>query len=131
MPAGRPTDLTKEVLSKIKEAILDGKTLRDFAKENEISESTVYSWTRENYDNISTKIEGWKRDRMLMLAEKNIKNILAKKPGDDVEKKIQANMSQFAAKTLGKKHYSDRVEMTGADGEKLEVGVVILPAQDV
>ena len=130
MPAGRPTDLTKEVLSEIKASVLAGKTLRDFAKDSGIPEATVYAWSKQNYDNLATKIEGWKRDRLLILAEKNIKNILANTPQDAIDRKIQANMSQFAAKTLGKSHYSERSEVTGADGKDLEMGVVILPAQD-
>ena len=130
MPAGRPTDLTKEVLAGIKQATLDGKTLKDFAEESGIPESTIYSWSSDNYLSLADKVANWKRDRMLMLAEKNIVKILSTTPQDAIDRKIQADMNKFAAKTLGKSHYSERQEMTGAEGEKLNMGVVILPALD-
>ena len=75
--AGRPSDLTKELLAEIKQSILNGNNLKTTAKICGIKESTLYRWHSDNYasisDNyasISDKIEGWKRDYKLNLAHK-------------------------------------------------------------
>lgn len=79
--------LTDELLGKIKKSILDGNDLRETAKVCKIIESTLYTWTRDNYLNISDKIEGWKRDRKVMLAAKNVEEMLQL---DVIEDKIGA-----------------------------------------
>jgi hypothetical protein len=61
--AGRKTILDKELIGRIKKSILEGNNIKETAKICEIPESTLYTWTRDNYLNISDKIEGWKRDR--------------------------------------------------------------------
>ena len=56
---------------------------------------------------------------ILNKAEKNLENLL----GSDDER-IQSDMTKFALKTLGKKDYSERTELTGADGESLNISLV-------
>jgi len=111
--------MDKEALTKIKEAVLDGKNLKEIANIIGISEQTIYSWHSTNYKSIADKIEGWKRDRKLMLAEKNIESILQLDVTDKDFVKTVSDMSKFVTETLGKENYSKRTELTGADGANL------------
>lgn len=132
--AGRPTDLTEAVFRQIERAVLEGKNLKEIASITEIPVTTLYTWSSDNYLNLRDKIEVWKLDRKLMLANKNIakfltmssKNTGVTKKGDIFEfndprlLKIKADASFFVAETLGKKNYSKRSELTGADGKDLQ-----------
>jgi len=143
---GRPTDLTDELLKQIKECILEGKNLKQTAekcfenleefknltqeeKEKELANFTqkIYNWHYENYLNISDKIEGWKRDRKLILAEITSDTIQTLPIVDENGKldkellKIKQKESEFIRETLGKKDYSKRTELTGKDGKDLIV----------
>lgn len=134
---GRPTDLTKEVIAKIKQAILKGKTLKQFAEESGVSYSTLTGWTYENKANLSDKIEGWKRDRKILLATKNLEeflemqtaNSVTGKDGEEYVKidpalvRVKADMTKFTLETLAKENYSKRSELTGKDGEQLNTVV--------
>ena len=122
--AGRPTILDEELFRKIKQSILDGNDLRETAKVCDITESTLYCWHSDNYLNISDKIEGWKRDRKLIQADKNIDNILRLPHTDKDFVKVVSDMSKFVKETLDKQYYSKRSELTGAEGRAL-----ILPAE--
>ena len=126
---GRPSDLTDEMFAKIKVAILDGKNLKQIAEESEMSYSTITDWTYRNYRNITDKIEGWKRDRKLILAEKNIEEMLQMNTkniinnnGKLVEQtdvglvRVKADLSKFTVETLGKKNYSKNVGITDGEG---------------
>lgn len=125
MKPGPKTHLNKDLFAKLKKAILDGKTLRDFAKENNIPESTVYTWSYDNYLNMSDKVEMWKRDRKLLLAERNIEGILCLPYEDKEVVRVVADMSKFVSETLGKdKGYSKRSELTGADGKDLPTPIL-------
>jgi len=132
---GQPTKLTKEVFASIREYIIDGKNLKEIAEIIEIPYSTVTGWTWANQDNISNLIEGWKRDRKLMLANRNIeqflemgtKNTKINDKGEDyifVDTglvRVKADMSKFVAETLGRDNYSKRSELTGKDGEAIRI----------
>ena len=93
--AGRPTDLTDEIQSKIKENILAGFNLRETAtntfkeldnfkniseekREEELANfiQKLYNWNYLNYLKISEKIENWRRDRKVLLATKNLEDYL-------------------------------------------------------
>jgi hypothetical protein len=117
--AGRKTILDKELLAKIKESILFGNDLKTTANVCEISESTLYTWTSDNYLNLADKIDGWKRDRKLKLAEMNLEAIMCLGISDKESIKVVADVSKFVAETLGKQSYSKRTEQTGADGKDL------------
>ena len=150
--AGRPTDLTEKLLKEIKQCILDGKNLKETATEiftnsSEVSEKEkgkgienyiqkIYNWNGDNYLNLGDKIEGWRRDRKLILAEGVIEEMLLipvttlkwQGKGEDAEEvcvtdaglvRVKADMGKFVTETLGKKHYAKRSELTGADGKDL------------
>jgi len=106
---GAKTKLTDELFKEIKQSILAGNDLRETAKVCQINEGTLYVWHSDNYLNISDKIEGWKRDRKLMLADRNIEAILDLGISDRDSLKVVADMSKFVKETLDKKHYSKQV----------------------
>jgi len=139
--AGRPTELTDELFVKIKQSILNGNDLGKTADVCKISKSTFYTWHSDNYLKLADKIEGWKRDRKIMLAAKNVDeilqiNVIEDKIGafgpikdPDTKKrikavntgilKIKADVSTFVLETLDKDNYSKRNEMTGKNGADL------------
>lgn len=117
--AGRNTILTDELLRKIKESILAGNDLKTTASICGIVESTFYTWHSDNYLTLADKIEGWKRDRKLMLAEKNIEEILQMDKSDKDKLKVISDISKFVSETLGKETYSKRSELTGKNGEAI------------
>jgi len=142
--AGRPTDLTEELIDKIKQSILDGNDLKTTASIIGKSEDVMYQWNSKNYSGIADKIENWKRDRKLILAERNIEEILEmettnyakNKLGDLVEVndtqilKVKADMSKFVSETLGKDKYSKRNELSGVDGKDLIPKPLLNAVQD-
>lgn len=118
---GRPTELTDELFRRIKKSILDGNDLKTTANICEIPESTLYTWHSDNYLNINDKIEGWKRDRKLLLADRNIEGILSIGISDKDSLKVVADMSKFVKETLDKKHYSKQLNTDiTTDGKELQ-----------
>lgn len=119
--AGRPTELTEEVMRKIKQGILDGLMLKEIAQQSQINEKTLYDWTGRNYQNLADLVEGWKRDRKLLLADKNIEAILQLPTYDKDFVRTVADMSKFVKETLDKTNYSKRTETTGEGGGPIKV----------
>ena len=120
-PGPEPMLEDNELLRKIKESILDGNDLKTTAKICGIPESTLYTWHSDNYLNIADKVEGWKRDRKLKLAENNLEAILCLGVSDKDSLKVVSDITKFTLETLNKKDYSKRNEMTGADGKDLSI----------
>ena len=121
---------------KIKQSVLDGNDLRKTAKICEIIESTLYSWHSDNYLNLRDKIEGWKRDRKINLANLVVDEMLAMPVetlewtgrGEDAEQvvvtnpsliKIKQDTAKFVLETLDKDNYSKRNELSGVNGKDL------------
>ena len=117
--AGCPTKLTDELFKRIKQSILDGNDLRTTAKVCEINEGTLYVWHSDNYLNIRDKVEGWKRDRLIKLAEGNIEAIMCIGISDKDSLKVVQDTSKFVLETLKKEQYSKRSELGGIDGKDL------------
>lgn len=129
---GRPTDLTDKLIAEIRQSVFDNKTLKDFAKEREISYSTLTDWTYRNYRNLSDKIRVWKLEAKLKKAEDRADEILAL-PLQDKENKIDPAVlrtvqkeAEFIRKTLAKETYSERQELTGKDGKDLPTPILTL-----
>ena len=116
--AGRPSELTEELFDKIKQSILDGNDLRKTAEVCEINEGTLYQWHSKNYSNLTDKVEGWRRDRKLMLAERNLESILCLGVSDKDSLKVVSDMTKFTLETLAKKDYSKRTETDLTSGGK-------------
>lgn len=127
---GRPTDLTKEKLAKIKQSILDGMNLKEMAQHCEIPETTVYTWSSDNYLGFRDKVEGWKRDRKLNLADKNIEDILELGITEKEHIRVVADMSKFVKETLDKEYYSKRSEVTAKDGKDLPTPIMYVQRDD-
>ena len=98
---------------------LEGNNLEKTAELCDVPITTFYTWHSDNYLKIADKIEGWKRDRKLMLANKNIEDILQLGINDKDTVKVVSDMSKFVAETLGKANYSKRNELTGKNGKDL------------
>jgi len=122
---GRPTELTDEMVGKIKKGILDGLMLKEIAKENGILENTLYNWSAENYLNIKDKMEVWRLERLLNLANKNHEDILKKGVEDKEVLKVVADMTKFTLETLDKENFTKRLEQTGKDGGPIETKTII------
>lgn len=139
---GRPTDLTSDVEKKIKECILDGKDLKSTAififdsldefknmeevereKEKANYIQKIYNWKFDNYLKICDKIEGWKRDRRIKLAEVNVDEFLILDTEDSNKLKVKADITKFVLETLDKDNYSKRSENTGKNGEPLILNI--------
>lgn len=130
--------MTPELLSKIREAIFDGKTQEAIKEELGIPRSTWDTWFYENYEGFRLLIEGWRRDYKISLASKNLKEFLTMKtestkitkdgePIVDVDPalvRIKADMTKFTLETLDPQHQKkSQVDLTTA-GKPL-----ILPAE--
>ena len=122
--AGRPTILTEDIFRKIKSGIYQGKSYKSIANENGFVEQTFYDWVHDNYLGLRDKIDGWRRDRMLIKAEGNLAQILDFDMGDKENTKIVQDTSKFVTETLGSKAYSKLQKMSGIDGEALVLKVV-------
>jgi len=113
---GRPSELTDELVGKIKQWTLEGKNLKEMANLSQIPENTFYCWSSDNYLNIADKIEGWRRDRKLMLADITSDTIQTLPVFDETGKldkellKIKQKEAEFIRETLGKVIYSKRTE---------------------
>ena len=125
-PGPAPMLEDKELLRKIKESVIAGNDIKTTANICNIPESTFYCWTSDNYLNISDKIEGWKRDRKLMLAERNLEAIMCLGITDKESMKVVADVSKFTAETLGKANYSKRSEVDS--NVKMEIAI---PEEDI
>lgn len=122
---GPETLLTKELFRKIKECVFKRMTLRDIAKTCEISEATFYTWHSDNYLRLADKIDKWKTERRLVIAEGNLDDVLEMEciskvlnkereevVIEDTQKlKIKTDTSKFVAETIGKSRYSKKQEI--------------------
>ena len=124
---GRPSAYTPELLSKIREGLLLGKTQESIKEELNIPNSTWCTWFYDNYNGFRDQVEGWRRDAMLKRAEENIKEVINMSVYQEDPKmvKIITDASIFVTETLGKKAYSKRNEMTGADGKDLPAPILV------
>lgn len=127
---GRPTDLTDELLDKIKECIINGNNLKETADIIGKSDEVFYQWHSKNYSGLADKIEGWKRDRKIMLANKNIEDILIMDKSDKESLKVIQDTSKFVLETLDRENYSKRSELTGKDGKDLPTPIINVSSND-
>jgi len=90
-------------------------------------------YTKDTADHITTHkwfMEKLRRLNILSKAEKKLDEILDKPDDDTGILRIQADIAKFIASTQGKNDgYSQRTELTGAEGKDL--GVVVLPSRDI
>lgn len=80
---GPESILTHEMVLKIKDNILEGRTLRETAVNIGIPESTLYSWKYDNYQNLADKLSTWETQRMLKQAEDFSKKLMSMSTVDE------------------------------------------------
>lgn len=117
--AGRPTELDKEMFLKIRDLVLDGKNMVEIAEILEIPYKTMEGWKTRNYEGFRDK---WLQFQLEEMFQTSLIEIRALQEAEDDRVKFQANA--LVAKGLGKKYFSERVEQTGADGEKLQPVII-------
>ena len=124
MPGGRPTDYNEAILSRAREYL---NLIRP--NENEaipsieglalylgISRPTVYDWAKQEDKKEFSYI---------------VEDILSNQGRTLINKGLLGQFNPTIAKLLLSKHgYADKQELTGKDGEKLDMGVVILPSKN-
>jgi len=130
---GRPTRLTRSLLSKIRKGVLAGKMYKTIKEELKIPNSTWDTWYFEDTKGFRKDIDNWKREAMLIQADKNMEYFLrmktintgVTKKGDTFEyddakmKRIKFDATTHVQETIGKEVYSKRQELTGAKGTPL------------
>jgi|14BtaG_2_1085337.scaffolds.fasta_scaffold00937_5 hypothetical protein len=123
-PGPKPMLENKELLKKIKDCVLDGMNLKETARVSGINEDTFYVYHSDNVLGIADKIEGWRRDRKLRLANDRMEEILQLNPKDKEYTRSVLDASKFTLETLDKQNYSKRSELTGADGKDLPTPIM-------
>lgn len=116
---GRPTELNEETLVKIKQGVLDGKLDKEIAEDIGVPYDTFAGWKKRNYDNFADHYLTYEHERKIRKASKKIEELISSE-----DEKVALNASTFIAETLGKTHYSKRNEVTGANGDKIEVSII-------
>lgn len=122
---GRPSSLNEELVGKIRELFMEGKTWEEIAVATGESFYTIEGWRQRNYCGFGDKVELWKMERRLKKAEKNIDTILEITPETNTQLEVVSDMSKFVAETLGKKHYSKKVEQDlSNDGKPITFTII-------
>lgn len=103
---GPESTLTNEVILKIKESVIDGKTLKETAENIGVSESTIYSWKHHNYEGFADKLNTWEAMRQLKEADAFSKKLMSMStinPDGSINKglvAIQQKESEFLREKL-------------------------------
>lgn len=127
---GRPTKLTEEVMTNIKDMLLSGLSEREIFETLEIPRTTWYTWRKDNYDDFRTNVLDYKVEYKLSLAETVSEDILTTSHTAEDGKvdtgvlNVKQKESQFIRETLAKDRYSKRAEITGKDGKDLPVPII-------
>lgn len=115
--AGRPTELTEELLVKIKNLVIEGKLEKEIAEEISVPYDTFAGWKKRNFDNFADLFLSYEHERKLRKAERKLEVLV-----DSDNEKVALGASTFIAETLGRKHYSKRTEADiTSKGEKITV----------
>lgn len=120
--AGRPTELSDELCLEIRDLVLLGKKELEIAKELEIDLKTFEHWIWRNYQGFADKWLTYKHERMLKKAERNLDEFLDMDPESNPKREaVKADITKFVSETLGKKSFSKRTELTGAEGGEINL----------
>lgn len=111
----RPTVMTEDILSKLRQAFLWGATDREACAWAEISEKTLYNYQEKHPDYIQQK-EAWKNNP-IMRAKKTVADSL-----DNVKD------AQWYLERKKKDEFSTRQDLT-TDGEKITGPVIYKPSK--
>lgn len=112
---GRPSQLDDEqFLLKIRDLVIESKTEAEMQKILDIPKGTWDYWKWKNYNGFQDKLINYRLERML---DKGINNLEVLQDSEDERVNLQAN--SLVVESVGKKWFSKRTEMTGADGKEL------------
>ena len=67
---GPESTLTDDVMSRLRDYVLQGKEVPEMSKLLDIPHNTLYTWKSKNYLNLQDKWNTWETQRMLVNAEK-------------------------------------------------------------
>ena len=123
---GRPTVLNDELKLKIRELILEGATADSIAESLGVPVKTYNGWIYRNYEDLQATVRQARHDRYLNLSEENIEPLLR-----SADERVRADMTKHVQETLGKRWFSKRSELTGAEGKPLIVAGEIAAKHDI
>lgn len=107
---GRPTIMTKDVVNKLEEVFAIGGSDEEACFYADISKQTLYNYQKEHPEFVDRK-EALKQRPFLKARQTIVKSL------EEPE-----HAKWFLARKL-KKEFSERQELTGADGEKLTIEI--------
>lgn len=92
---------------------------------NALQSALKAGYEQEYAENITSLMPDWLSEaigdmNLIKKAEKNLLYFLT----DTKDERIKADITKFVSERLNKKKYSSRQEVTGKDGEKLEVNII-------
>ena len=111
MPAGRPTVMTPEVLRKLEEAFAIGASDKEACFYADIAPSSLYLY-QEEHPEFSERKDALKQ-RPVLLARQTVMKSMETDP----------QTARWYLERRRKEEFASRQELTGADGERLGVGL--------
>lgn len=114
---GRPTKMTKEVLQKLEKAFLNSATDQEACWYAGIATTTFYNYCEQN-----PEFREWKEDakkKVGLQAKLNLVTVI-----NDAKHPDNIATSKFWLERKSKAEFSARQELTGADGEGVQVLIV-------
>ena len=111
MPAGRPTKMTPETVKKLEEAFAIGASDGEACFYADISKPTLYAYQDANPEFLNRK-EALK-ERPVLLARQTVLKAMETDP----------QTARWFLERKRKAEFAARQELTGADGERLGVGL--------
>lgn len=123
-PVGRPTVMSTETIDKLEEAFMYGANDKEACFISGISRTTFYDYCKENPEFID-RIEDLK-NMTKYIAKKNIARAVEKE--QDLG---GVTLSQWYSERKAKEDgYAVRTEVTGANGDPVNLGVIMLPPKE-
>lgn len=102
---GRPSNLTPELVHKIRTRVIDGIPNVEIQRELGISVGSWSNWMTNNTNDFRTNLTAWKAERHLNLAEEQVPKILEQ----DKSMASKTSMTMFILETVGKDVYSKKL----------------------
>jgi hypothetical protein len=107
----------EEITAKVRTLYLDGLKFGEIQKALDIKASTWDSWVYKDYKDFRHNLQKFKFERLVRKAEGNVEVLM-----DSEDERVATTNNWNMLKTQGKDMgYSERTEVTGKDGGKLEI----------
>lgn len=117
---GKPTTLTSELLSDIREGLLAGKTQEAIKEELGIPNSTWCTWFYDNYNGFRDSVELWRLARKVKVAEDFSDRLMYIAEDDKDILKLKQKESEFIRETIGNYSKKQGIDVT-SKGESISV----------